>query len=249
MCLAVPGQILERLDDGSGEGRLHRRAAHGQRRVHAGGRARRLGARPRRLRAREDRRGRGEGDARPARRGDRRGARGMKYSRRVPRRPCGEGDRSRALHARRAGVAREADGGLRRAHARDLPARARRPAAGRGRARARARLSGLRDPDGSRRRRDLARGAAGGDARELRRHAARPGRQAPLAARGEGPRRGRADRLLAARRARARRRRARPRGRSSSASASRRPRPRSRSRSCAHGGSRFRTSPSSATTC
>ncbi len=232
-----------------GEGRLHRRPAHGQRRVHAGGRGGRLGARPRRLRAGDDRRGRGEGDARPARRGDRRGARRNEVRRRVPRRPRGEGDRGRAAHARRAGVAREADGGLRRAYARDLPARARRAAAGRGRARARAGLPGLRDPAGPRRRCDLPRGAAGGDACELRRHAARPGRETALAARGEGTRRRRAHRLLAARRARARRRASRSARSSSSASASRRPRPRPRSRSCAPAGSRSGTSPSSATTC
>ena len=53
-----------------------------------------------------------------------------------------------------------AHGGLRRAHAHDLPPRARGPAAARGRARARARLPGLRDPDGPRRRRDRARRAA-----------------------------------------------------------------------------------------
>ena len=67
-------------------------------------------------------------------------------------------------------------GGLRRAHARDLQARARGPAPARGRLRARARLPGLRDPDGPCRRRDRTRRAARSDPRHLRRHAARAGR-------------------------------------------------------------------------
>ena len=73
----------------------------------------------------------------------------------------------------------------------------------RGRPRARPRLPGLRDPDGPRRRRDLARRAARGDLHDLRRHDARP-RRPRHAARGEGPRRRRAHGLLAARRAGAR---------------------------------------------
>ena len=116
------------------------------------------------------------------------------------------------LVAGRAGPPLQGDGGLRRPHPLDLQVRRRRPAAVERRARARPRLPGLRDPDGPRRRRHRPRPHRGRDLHLLRRHDAGAGR-ARHAARGQGRRRGRADGLLAARRAADREGEPRPRGR------------------------------------
>ena len=67
----------------------------------------------------------------------------------------------------------QGDGGVRRPHPLDLQVRRRRPAAGERRARARPGLPGVRDPDGTRRRRDRDRPRAGRDLHLLRRHDAR----------------------------------------------------------------------------
>ena len=66
-------------------------------------------------------------------------------------------------------------GSVRRSHAHHLPPRHRAPAARRGRAGARAGLSGVRDPDGPRRRRDVAGRAARCHLHDFRRHDAGPG--------------------------------------------------------------------------
>ena len=140
-----------------------------------------------------------------------RSRRSNEIRRRVSLRRAGEEACTRARLARRRGSRAEDHGGLRRAHARDLQARARGPGAAGGRLRAWARLPGLRDSDGPCGRCDRTRRAPGSDLHHLRRHDARAGR-AGLTARGEGPRRRRADGLLAARRARDRAQEPRPRG-------------------------------------
>ena len=120
--------------------------------------------------------------------------------RRVPRRRArarrGDGDPV----AGRARPALQADGGVRRPHPLDLQVRHRRPAAGQRRARARPRLPGVRDPDGTRRRRDRDRAQPRRDLHLLRRHDARA-RLRRHPARRQGRRRRHPDGLLAARRA------------------------------------------------
>ena len=142
--------------------------------------------------------------------GDRRSPREVR--RRVPGRRAGPGARGRDPGRGRPRAPLQGDGGLRRAHALDLQVRDRRPAARQRRARARTGLSGLRDPDGSRRRRDRGRPQRRRDLHLLRRHAARP-RLGVHAARRQGEGRRHPDGLLAARRAADRAREPGPRGR------------------------------------
>ena len=123
----------------------------------------------------------------------------------------------------------QADGGVRRAHAHDLPARDRAHPPGDRRVGARTGLPGLRHPDGSGRRRDRRRQDTWCRVHVVRRHGPCPGQQRqPPAGQGRGCRR--ALRVLTARRV-ADRDRDRPTARScSSPSGSRRPRRRPRSR-------------------
>ena len=140
------------------------------------------------------------------------GAARHEVRRRVPRRRAGSGRGRRDPLARRAGPALQVHGGVRRPHALHLQVRRRRSAAGQRRARARPRLSGLRHPDGARRRRHRARPRGGRDLHLLRRHDAGAGVQRQPA-RGQGGRRRHPHGLFAARRAADRQAEPRSRGR------------------------------------
>ena len=140
--------------------------------------------------------------AKPGRDGGRESGDRNAIRRRVSRTRIDRQDRRRDPPAGRPRAALSLHGGVRRAHALDLPLRPERPAAAEHRAGARPRLSGVRAAHGQNRRRALDGGAARRHLHRVRRHDARA-RDARQPARAQGARHGRAHRLFAVGRAEA----------------------------------------------